>query len=570
MFKPLVKKIKAFKLGSLDIEDDSKGNILLIVFYDGEKFWKFYDATVFKKFLKRRRYRDWVIVGNNIGYDLSGMWGLEADDVEFLYSKTQFICGKLRVQGGRWPRYVKFLDLFNHAQISVKEMGRLINLPKLDLNAAMTANARGNHDTLVTYCERDAEICYRFAKLLQDFYNGLGGQMKLTQSSSAMDIYRRKYLKITYEEIHPDVIELFRRGYYGGRVECMYVGKKRGQFYFADFKSMYPSVMVEEKLPDPDILRVAHEDISIIEKYEGMSFVVVETPDMYIPVLPYRSSVGKLLFPVGKFAGWYCHNELRYAMECGYKIHSIPVTIWSKVSDVMFKEYITDLYDRRKLATEAWEDKCLKICMNGLYGKFAQLSGLTQIMTRDDAIGHYWEYKKKFPKAELWFPPNTQIGVWYIQDRYPVHTNVVWSAYITAAARVKLHKAMGDDTLYCDTDSILGEREYQTSDELGALNLENVFTEVNLVLPKLYEFKGPEEIKRAAKGFPKSVHEEMFISNSLRAKFEKPNRYIESLRRGLVINKWETREKEVRQKYDKRRVRPDGTTEPLEVKMSAG
>jgi hypothetical protein len=172
---------------------------------------------------------------------------------------------------------------------------------------------------------------------------------------------------------------------------------------------------------------------------------------------------------------------------------------------------------------------------------------------------------------------------------------VIWSAYITAAARIKLHKSMTEETLYCDTDSILSETPVPESKELGDLSLVGMFRRIRIILPKLYEFETFDGSKKqAAKGIPTSPrrtsddlseferelgikqHEkdsrlspaqEIFMSNALSVSFKKPNRYIESLRRGLKINAWEKRTKGIRSDYDKRFVRPDGTTEPLEVRV---
>ncbi len=79
-----------------------------------------------------------------------------------------------------------------------------------------------------------------------------------------------------------------------------------------------------------------------------------------------------------------------------------------------------------------------------------------------------------------------------------------------------------------------------------------------------------------AKGVPQRHAEEFFNTN--KAKYERPNKLREVLRRNLspkrtfklIPNYWETHEKEIRSQYTKRTVLNSGETIPLIMKLGDG
>lgn len=74
---------------------------------------------------------------------------------------------------------------------------------------------------------------------------------------------------------------------------------------------------------------------------KGFYKVSVEAPSMDIPVLPYRTSEGKLIFPLGSWEGTYYSDELLLAKEHGYTITPIEGVVFSKSKDFL-REYVDD------------------------------------------------------------------------------------------------------------------------------------------------------------------------------------------------------------------------------------
>lgn len=48
--------------------------------------------------------------------------------------------------------------------------------------------------------------------------------------------------------------------------------------------------------------------------------LVVCPPDIHKPFLPYRDNSGLLIFPTGLFVGTYFSEELKFAVDLGYKV----------------------------------------------------------------------------------------------------------------------------------------------------------------------------------------------------------------------------------------------------------
>ena len=169
---------------------------------------------------------------------------------------------------------------------------------------------------------------------------------------------------------------------------------------------------------------------------------------------------------------------------------------------------------------------------------------------------------------------------------YPKHANCIWSMYVTAYARhrlyyeglIKVEQAKGL-LLYCDTDSVIFESKrniIKHSKELGSFKLEGIFRYAHFKLPKLYHLIPIQRNKPhifKAKGVPNKQAKTFFLKS--RAKYRKPNKLRESLRRNLSPNRtydlipnfWEVREKEIRGSYTKRKVLKTGHTIPCVLRM---
>lgn len=112
---------------AFDTEDDSKGRAFLFNFYDilGNVHYTFCDQIEALDFVCAHSSRCYWAV--NLEYDLNNLFRGHYGLLHFIYAGSRLIVADL--PGDR----IKFMDTFNHWPMSVKSMGKYINLPKLEM-----------------------------------------------------------------------------------------------------------------------------------------------------------------------------------------------------------------------------------------------------------------------------------------------------------------------------------------------------------------------------------------------------------------------------------------------------
>jgi DNA polymerase elongation subunit (family B) len=269
---------------------------------------------------------------------------------------------------------IMFIDSLNHALLSVDDMGKILKIPKLEKPPFLGKFPKNKKqwDILLKYNIRDTEITKRYMQFLQTSYNELNAKMGITISSTALDCFRRNYLKINWKQEDRAKILFCYNGYYGGRTECF----KRGifsdrQINVYDVNSLYPYVMQKYRYPNVNESYFKEKpSLEAIYHNEGVGEFELRTPQDYIPYLPYRSD--KLLFPVGHIKGVYDFFSIRMALKQGYELVSIKKCLIYPKTFTPFKEYVTDLYAKRKGYQENGDTReiVIKYLLNSLYGKF--------------------------------------------------------------------------------------------------------------------------------------------------------------------------------------------------------
>ena len=104
-----------------------------------------------------------------------------------------------------------------------------------------------------------------------------------------------------------------------------------------------------------------------------------------------------------------------------------------------------------------------KLCLNSMWGKFAQRSGLSQTEIHDDPAEVYKLLQSDTVTVDNIRLINEEIvEVTYKEDgafaRVNPNTNVVVAAFTTCHARLKLYEVLeklGDRAMYQDTDSVV-------------------------------------------------------------------------------------------------------------------
>ncbi len=547
---PVKTKISSRQFLAFDTEDDTKGNTVLVVFHDGKQSWVFHHVTAALQFLYNiSTEKSLILVAHNLEYDLVNLFRNRLTALSWLYFGGKLISA--RVSG---TKLLCWDSLHHSYHMPLSMLGKMVGMPKKDSNYGWT-KGKALTKTDLRYAVRDALICHTFMERMQEHYERIGCRMRTTCPATAMDYWRRHHLPDAIPGVTDKVRTYFRKAYFGGRVEIFRMGKHtmKGIRYY-DVNSLYPTVMQGQY---PDIA-----DLSSNGEH-GVRTVTVEVPYQHVPPLPWRGPEGKLLFPVGRFRGSWCTNELDYAVkECGVKILKEHSRLGCNSLCRPFATFVETCYAERLGSKSELESILWKFMLNGLYGKFGT-SGTLQTLVHPNRI----------PKG------TTATGVFlgplaFVEHETepPPYANVLWSAWTTAAARIYLHRALRRINregmlIYCDTDSIIAAVSRRNvlpiGRNLGQWKIEAECTLFEAIAPKVYRYTERNRKHYKAKGVPKDYAD--FIFHTGATKFSAPVRLRESFARNKQANVWIIKKKTLQSEYMKRIVCRDGTTRPLSL-----
>lgn len=316
-----------------------------------------------------------------------------------------------------------------------------------------------HREKILKYLRRD---CVSLYGLVSAFIS-IHGQKPLTAAAASF-----AFLKAMGYDIDPLSAEQdtkFRGFYYGGHCEAYEQGIFRGRFYVPDMKSAYPWAMTKlhafcnefDFLVAPKT--VIEQDFVCFEGHAKGCF-------------PMRTKDG-LDFPhiSGKFyvTGW----EYLRAKELGLCRGKVLYVERPKVC-AEFGKFVYYWFDLKE-AAEAKGDKAgrliAKISVNAAYGKFAQ---------RPDKYRDYLivDWQAEIPcdeddeplYEEEYVDEENGFAVWSTESKKPpTYYNVATAGSITGCVRARL---IGEEMMYCDTDSKICRHKPKLGKGLGAWNLE--------------------------------------------------------------------------------------------------
>lgn len=563
ILKPTLRRNFTKKIYGFDIETYDKNKKFYCASIYGKDIKKsFFSKRKLINYFKNNIFENSFIAATNLQFDFMGTF-FGSDEINNFFMQwrgTDMIFAKTYLGHNNFSRKrednnmktLTFIDTLNYAKLSVKNMGNIINIPKLKTPISIGRLPKNikEKEEIIKYNLRDSEISYKFTKFLINSFYELGATPKMTIASTSMSLFKNKYLNDEYlRHKVDDLLEEFK-GYYGGRCEAFNRGEIRNYNYY-DFNSLYPSVMLNE-FPDPNTLRVCHQnDLSYIESYDGLSDVDIYCPYMDYPLLPYRAN-NKLLFPYGNFRGWYSHIELREAIKLGYIIKKVWKTFYYKENCIPFLNFVNDLYNKRKELKDDGNsmEQVVKIILNSLYGKFGQ-----KFMDRDNWIP-LPDSLKELDKYDDFERIGDFIRV--KQDfTYPRSFCIpIWALYVTAYGRLKLYDIIKTSKgIYCDTDSIVTKKEYQDNSSLGKLKLEMPIKYGVIVRPKFYAFvdkNNNEYVKIKGLGTRLCYDDFTNLLINPTKTYDKFMKFKESMRRGFIPNEIQSITKNMSLEDDKR------------------
>ena len=356
------------------------------------------------------------------------------------------------------------------------------------------------------YLERD---CRALSKAFGYFVNTLLGTFSLdnvgtTLGQTALRIFDSFY-DLTSIDSNEQYHKQIRSALYGGRNEIYNRYGEDVNLY--DIRSMYVSCY-ETEVPVGPMKFLPSTQIDKLNLTRGtLAYAKVHVPEYwFIGPLPYHMDTS-LLFPVGKFEGWWDMKELRYAKSLGVKVDLLQVLECEEVASLKeFGEIMLGLryqayvYDNFEL-TRLW--KALGV---QLVGKFAQ-------STRRTKIKHISNFKT-IQEMEGWTfidkdeqylegdrVPNKQLKEYINKTVKPAV-----AMRIRAEARIRHHKWMmqaqeqvGPEGLfYCDTDSIYTKADLDSDlgTIAGSLQYLDKAERAYFVMRKFYGYVTPEGVLR--------------------------------------------------------------------------
>lgn len=557
--KPFNKQIYGF-----DVETYGQKNTFYCASLYGDDIQKtFYSKDEFIKEITRRKYRNSYLVATNLGFDFNAIF-YDRDDYEefkFLFRGSDMISVIGYYREGKFDCSYKknkltFIDTMNYCKMSVENLGKIIRLPKLEKPSFLGKRPKDENEKkiLENYNMRDAEVSQKFIKFLFDAFYKLGADPKKTIASTAMSLFKNKYLKQDYFRHKVDVLQDIFKAYYGGRTEVFKRGVVKNMHYY-DINSLYPSVMMNE-YPDPNSIKFSHmNNTDKIMRYEGVSDVILKCPKIRFPLLPMKMKDGKCVFGYGQIEGWYSHVELRKAFEIGYECLAVKKSYYYDRKCQPFKEYVADLYNLRKeyKKDDNPMELVTKLLLNSLYGKFGQKFENREEMIPDkqvtidmtekyhcERVGKMFRIKKPFTDPSSFCIP-------------------IFAVYTTAYARLKLYDALLKyDPVYCDTDSIVTSCMMPDSKELGEFKHEMHIPDGYFIKPKFYAILDDNDQKKHVikiKGLGRKIDiiEFFALLSKMPVKYNKFVKSKEAYRRNLIPNEIIEIEKQFSLEDDKRR-----------------
>jgi hypothetical protein len=401
---------------------------------------------------------------------------------------------------------------------------------------------------------------------MQNTLLGMGGQLQMTLASSAMNLFRRKFLSNEIDT-NKAINEKARLAYFASRVEVF--RKKVDHGYYYDINSSFPFAMTKA-CPG----RVLDIGRAIPDYGIYMADVEIEVPEDYLPPIPTRME-NRLFFPTGRWRTWLMSTDIELLLKNGGRLlKSHEVITFAPFYNL--SDYAKTLYEKRKKSDNPFEKTAYKLLLNSLYGKFAESPNKTSLLIDPDEIT---------TSMDMLFP-----GAFLEEKLVKIpHMHVPISAHITAVARKTLFDYITccSNFHYCDTDGFSTTEKLQTGNELGRLKLEKILQSgwrenergeqewvdgAMFLAPKVYRINGTDE-----KGEPIHLLKAKGFSGMTLGKWERLERGLEvdvirMMRLRELYRRGKTRPveklmlKRIKQdSFSKRFVYPDGHTRPWRV-----
>lgn len=324
----------------------------------------------------------------------------------------------------------------------------------------------------------------------------------------ALKIFRLRFLEDNIPSLNNFTDNFVREAYYGGATD--YYKKQGKNLWYYDVNSMYSAQMLKD-MPGK-VIRTTY-DPSEIDLSTFFGFILVEvhcTKAVKVPVLPFRSEKGTVIYPRGVWTGVYFSELLKEVIKQGYIIKPIKGTEFTR--EKLFTEYVEHFYDIKKNA-DGPSRFMAKMLLNQLYGYFGRKKeviitenvdrdGLTRLLStryvsnylkiNDNLFVVLMEGNLNSDNIKR-LPELPDIDN-YVNIQKAIKSHVGIAAAVTAygqAEMIKYKTIPGNEVYYSDTDSVILSKELpdnMVGEGIGQLKNELIGKKDSLVIDEFYAF----------------------------------------------------------------------------------
>lgn len=320
----------------------------------------------------------------------------------------------------------------------------------------------------------------------------------------------------TYHNIKniPQVItkseeEYIRDSYYGGRCEIFGNLEESEHIKYYDFKGMYAECMLEK----------FHNGIGCYSNETdftkpGYYSIEYESNFDFLPVLPFHTETGQLLFPNRKGTGVFWFEEIHLFLKKGGVVKKILNSYVYQDYEEVFHEFVDVFKGIKNLG--GYYEVFGKLMINSLYGSMA-LREEKEILYMTYSEAEFYFILENLTVNSFYSISRTFVLVIendykyekYLKRKKNTNTtrNISYASAITAKARIKLFNFMesvildGGRLLYCDTDSVFAA--YPKKDQkkqIGDKDWLDFYDDGIFIAPKAYWLKKKSKEKIKIKG----------------------------------------------------------------------
>jgi len=381
---------------------------------------------------------------------------------------------------------ITFMDSY-----SVMTMGLAKVTRAMEVTRKLNYDSKIKDPRIKMNCIALSESLGKFEDLLLQHF---GIATSTTMSLIAVKVLDKKFFPLKHIQANEPFEEFMRAATYAGRNE---VFRRHGMgINLYDIRGNYISCY-DTPVPIGKMSWIRPD----LSKGSLAEAVVTVPEDMFIGPLPVKI-MGRLLFPVGQFQGWWDTTELRFAEEIGCTVEPLRQLCAEEVPALKtFAEYVCKLRDDAEYQNhnpdlgKLWKTMGLRLC--GKFGQHRERSEICHALDLEDQIGWY-----PIDQGEVYHERTALMP----GSRMPFVRPAI-NMRIRAEARIRhlrllLEANEKGKLFYCDTDSVHTTSTLPVGNSHGELQLQDWASRAYYVKCKTYGFVDRNErLRQRTAGF---------------------------------------------------------------------